>query len=181
WLSAFHDAARNSPDAGWFGGRIVPWWPSGRPRWLRDECLPALSGFFGLYDRGDQERYYVPADDPPAGAGMAVRRTTFDRVGGYREDLGPRGDRKGTCDDTELIDRARAAGIPGVYVPTAVCRHLVPDDRLTFRWFLKYGVGKGENQARVDGANGVRGSWLRASTQALRAVPQFLRGRGDRV
>src|SRR5262249_34483638 len=130
WLRAFVETANAFPDAGWFGGRIIPWWPGGRPSWLRDECLPALSGFFGLYDLGAAPRWYTPGDYPPAGAGMAVRRGTFDRVGGYREDLGPRGERKGTHDDSELIERARAAGIPGAYSPGAVCSHLVPDNRL---------------------------------------------------
>lgn len=181
WLWAFHEAARACPQAGWFGGRIIPWWPAGRPGWLQDECLPALKGFFGLYDLGDQQRPYAEGDDPPAGAGMAVRRATFERIGGYREDLGPRGDKKGTCDDSELIFRAKAAQIGGAYVPDAVCRHLVPDERLSLRWFLKYGVGKGENQARMEGPGGQKGSLVRAWSQALRAVPQALRGRGDRV
>jgi glycosyltransferase involved in cell wall biosynthesis len=181
WLAAFVEAAHAFPDAGWFGGRIIPWWPGGRPSWLRDECIPALSGYFGLYDLGAEPRRYAPADDPPAGAGMAARRGTFDRVGGYREDLGPRGERKGTNDDSELINRARAAGIPGAYAPAAVCSHLVPDDRLSLGWFIKYGIAKGENQVRAEGPAGPPGSLWRLVSQAVRAVPQALRGRGDRV
>jgi len=181
WLAAFFEAANGYPDAGWFGGRIIPWWPGGRPSWLRDECLPALSGYFGLYDLGAESRWYRLEDDAPAGASMAARRTTFERVGGCREDLGPRGERKGTHDDSELVNRARAAGIPGVYTPFALCSHLVPDDRLGMRWFLKYGIGKGENQIRAEGRGGRPASCWRLLSQAVRAVPQALRGRGDRV
>jgi glycosyltransferase involved in cell wall biosynthesis len=178
WVESFLDASRVHPEAGWFGGRIIPWWLGGRPAWLRDECLPALSGFFGLYDLGSQRRPYARGDDLPVGASMAVRRSTFERIGTYREDLGPRGERKGTHDDTDLTQRARAAGIDGVYVPEAVCGHLVPEDRLSLRWFLRYGIGKGENQLRAEGQPG---SVWRILSQTLRAVPQALRGRGDRV
>lgn len=181
WVAAFHAAAVDHPEAGWFGGRIIPWWEEGRPRWLKDECLPALSGFFGLYDLGDRVRAYVPNDCLPAGAGMAVRRSTFDRVGGYREDLGPRGEKKGTHDDTELIERALKHGIEGVYVPEATCRHFVPASRLSMPWFVKYGMGKGENQARAMGALCPSGSLWRVANQTVRGVPQWLRGRGDRV
>lgn len=181
WLAAFHAAAERHSEAGWFGGRIIPWWEGGRPSWLKDECVPALSGYFGLYDLGDLERPYQAGDLFPAGAGMAVRRSTFERIGGYREDLGPRGEKKGTNDDTEIMERAQKAGIPGVYVPKATCQHLVPASRLSMKWFVKYGLGKGENQARALGNQCPPGSWWRAANQAVRSVPQWLRGRGDRV
>jgi glycosyltransferase involved in cell wall biosynthesis len=181
WLEAFDEASRTHPEAGWFGGRIIPYWPAGRPAWLREECLPALSGYFVLYDLGGELRAYAPSDDPPAGAGMAVRRSLFERVGGYREDLGPQGEQRGTHDDTELVERARAAGIHGVYVPRALCRHVILSERLGVRCFVKFGIGKGENQVRAEGPGARPASLWRLVSQAVRAVPQALRGRGDRV
>jgi len=181
WLEGFVHAARANPTAGWFGGRVFPWWLSGRPDWLKDECLPALSGYFGQYDLGDAERLYTTEDGPPYGANMAVRRQTFEQIGGYREDLGPCGDRWAAGEDTELTLRAQALGIPGVYVPWARCRHAVPGERLPMWNFLRYGVRKGEGLARLDGPAGPRGSLLVALSQAARAVPQAFRGRWDRV
>ena len=181
WLLNYEAAARRHPQAGWFGGRIFLNWERGQPDWLHEECLPALAGYFGLYDLGAEERTYAPSDAPPAGANMAVRRTTFSVIGGYREDLGPRGTRKGTCDDSELIWRAARHGIPGVYVPTAACRHFVPHDRLAHAWFFRYGLGKGRNQGRMLNSRRSHGALLRATSQAARALPQMLRGRWDRV
>lgn len=180
WLSAFVEAARLHPEAGWFGGPIEPWWPITRPKWLHDESLPALSAFVIVYDLGEQYRWYGPKDDPPAGPSMAVRRTTFERIGGYREDLGPIGNVKGTCDDSELTLRALAQGIGGVYVPQARCRHYVQADRLRAWDFLRYGVGKGANQARMD-ISCPRWSLWQVASQAVRGLRQAALGHWDRA
>ena len=52
----------------------------------------------------------------------------------------------------------------------------MPDERLPLRKFIKYGLSKGENQARMDGNAGPGGSLLTALSQAVRAVPQAARG-----
>ena len=111
---------------------------------------------------------------------MAVRRATFERIGGYREDLGPNGTTKGTCDDSELTIRSQRQGIRGIFVPQARCLHYVQVDRLRVRDFLRYGIGKGENQARMD-ANCPTGSLWHAATQTVRGVRQAAIGRWDRV
>ncbi len=181
WLTAFVEGAERHPEAGWFGGRITPWFPSGRPGWIRQESVPALRGYLVLYDLGDRERRYEPEDEPPCGPCMAVRRATFDRIGPYREDLGPSGDRKGTHDDSELIWRAAAAGIGGVYLPQAACDHLVPAERLALRWFYRYGLGKGANAVRTEMNAVANGEAKRAAWYAIRAVRQAAKGRWDRV
>lgn len=181
WLSELARAAGADPAAGWFGGRTLPLWPDGRPAWLREESLAALSGFFVTHDLGDAERRYGDKDDPPIGANMAVRRAVFERIGLYREDLGPSGQRRGTHDDSELIWRAQKAGIPGVYVPSAVCHHRVAPSRLRWRSFFSYGLVKGENQAKTAETPDPRGSARRAALYSLRAIHQACKWRWDRV
>jgi glycosyltransferase involved in cell wall biosynthesis len=181
WLLAYRRTAAAAPTAGWFGGRVLPLWPAGRPRWLTDESLPALSGFFAAYDLGEDERPYTIDDKLPIGANMGVRREVFERIGIFRTDLGPRGVRRGTGEDTELIERALAAGIGGLYVGTAVARHVIPAERLRIRSFLDYGIGKGINEYRLRHAGEQKGSYRQILDQVVRAMPQALRGRWDRV
>src|SRR5262245_39486768 len=52
WLAAYVDAFDRFPDAQFFGGRILPKWDHGRPRWLKDEQLALISGVLGRYDLG---------------------------------------------------------------------------------------------------------------------------------
>jgi len=181
WLAALRRAADEAPEAAWFGARVLPRWPRGRPRWLSDECYPALAGFFAAYDLGEVDRAYRPSDRLPIGAGMAVRRALVEAVGGFREDLGPRGRQRGTGEDTDLIERARARGLRGRYVGRALAWHLIPEERLRLRAFVDYGIGKGINQHRLQAPGARRGSYLRIVEQTARALPQALRGRWDRV
>jgi GT2 family glycosyltransferase len=180
WLAAFVERAQLSPEFGWFGGRVKPDWNGSPPAWFREETAPALSGYFGDYDLGDRSRPYTELDKLPLGASLAIRRTVFDKVGGFRIDLGPRGRLRGVGEETEFLQRAVAAGFPGYYLADAPVLHYVGRERRKLAGFLNYGIGKGSNQYRL-GTEGKRsGSLIRAAEQLLRSVPQALRGRGDR-
>ena len=56
------------------------------------------------------------------GCNMAASRTVFDRVGRFDERLGA-GTRFFSGEDTDLLLRARTAGIPVIYVPDMTVRH----------------------------------------------------------
>jgi glycosyltransferase involved in cell wall biosynthesis len=180
WMQEYGEAAGRHSGAGWFGGRIEPLWEEEAPPWLKEESVPALSGYFVIYDLGE-EHSYREGERPPVGANMAVRRTTFQAVGSYRTDLGPRGNDRGTGDETELIERAESRGIGGVYVPGALAWHLTPGDRLGFRSFFRFGLMKGANQYRMSPGRNDRGSYARAGSQFARGVYQMLKSRGDRA
>jgi glycosyltransferase involved in cell wall biosynthesis len=181
WASAFVNAAARFPDAGWFGGRVKPDWGDSAPSWYREETAVALSGYFGDYDLGTTSRHYLPDDKLPLGASLAIRREVFNKIGGFRTDLGPRGKLRGVGDETEFLERAVGAGFKGYYAAEACVLHHVGPERLTLSGLLNYGIGKGLNQYRIGTENGRKGSMSRAASQLLRAIPQALKGRGDRA
>jgi glucosyl-dolichyl phosphate glucuronosyltransferase len=179
WAKAFIEAANEHKDAGWFGGRSLPLWQTERPNWLRDESLPVLGGYFCLYNLGSRGRFYKKDDLLPIGTSMAVRRSTFDRIGKFREDLGPREHKRGVGDDTELIMRAISQGVKGYYVPEAVVEHFTSWQRLQYLSFFRYGIKKGADQYVMEGERNSTGSVSKIVTQLLRAVPQIIKRRGD--
>jgi glucosyl-dolichyl phosphate glucuronosyltransferase len=181
WASAFIDAAARVSDAGWFGGRVKPDWGAFPPRWYREETAASLSGYFGDYDLGTSSCLYSPGNKLPLGASLAVRREVFNKIGGFRNDLGPRGKLRGVGDETEFLERAVSAGFKGYYAAEACVLHHVGPERLALSGFLNYGIGKGLNQYRIGTENGRKGSMVRATSQLLRAIPQALKGRGDRA
>jgi GT2 family glycosyltransferase len=65
----------------------------------------------GQYDQAREVEYLT-------GAAMAIRRTVFERVGGFDEQFFP-----GYYEDGDLCLRARQAGFKVVYWPTAVVHH----------------------------------------------------------
>lgn len=176
WRAAFVEAARRQHRAGWFGGRSIPKWGPGSPAWARRELPSALRGYFCSYDLGESGRFYEPGDLLPIGACMAVRASTFAAIGGYDPGYGPVGGRRGTGDDTELVERALARGIPGCWVPGAIVDHYVPAERARLRAVLGYGAMKGAQQAASTGGRLTRPrALLRIAGQASRGLLQALR------
>ena len=180
WLRVFTTAADDA-SYGWFGGRVKPDWQGTLPGWYRAETAPAFSGYFGDYDLGERPHAYAPGEKLPLGASLGVRREVFDRVGGFRLDLGPRGKLRGVGDETELLERAIAAGFPGWYVGDTTVLHHVGPERLRLSGYVNYGIGKGLNQYRMGVEGGRAGSLRRAGSQVLRGLYQLGKGRGDRL
>jgi glucosyl-dolichyl phosphate glucuronosyltransferase len=129
----------------WAGaaGRILPAQTFTLPRWLsweyrtggfRPDPLGILCAHFDL---GDQPRE-LDLDHLPYGANMAFRRTTFEKCGGFRLDLGPRPNSQLRNEDVEFARRAIKAGERLRYEPSAVVYHPVPLGRISKEFFLSW-------------------------------------------
>ena len=99
------------------GGPVRPIWGADPPEWL-DLDRGDLWGTIAIQNHGSEPFVYEEGRKVPLGANMAVRRDVFATIGGFRPDLGRTG---GTLvlgqEVPELLLRARAAGLRGMYVP----------------------------------------------------------------
>ncbi len=177
--AALLQAAGDRPEAAFFGGRVLPWWPAGRPpRWLHDPGLDLVAGIIGHYAPFERSHTLGPGDPVPFGANFALRRALVAEIGPFDTGLGAQGARRRRGEDTDLMARALAAGHTGWYEAHALCRHRVDPANLSLRRLFAVGVEKG---LALDGAPG---TWLaRRAAQGLLAVRgagQLARGRGDR-
>jgi len=128
WLYALL-APFSDPKVVGTGGRVEPAWRAPRPNWFPDEFLWAVgASFAGMGAPGPVRNVWAE--------NMAVRRSRFIEVGGFREDFGKVGQRS-RPEDTDLgIRMARAdQGETWIYAPDAVVVHDVPASRTTFRFF----------------------------------------------
>lgn len=123
------------------GGAIAAAWERTRPRWMPDELLWAVgASYTGM-----------PLITAPVrnvwSASMAVRREVFTSVGGFREGFGKIGSRN-RPEDTDLCLRMSESGGHWMYVPDAVVKHDVPNERSTFRFLLRrcFAEGRGKVQ-----------------------------------
>jgi len=180
WLNGFVAAARGFPDIDYFGGRVLPYWPKGRPPWLRDEPMPLLSGLFVWYDLGQDTHPYDQAELLPYGASFAIRRRLFEQLGPFRTDLGVSGDTPGRGEEAEYLSRARSSGFRGVYVGTAVCRHRVDPLRLRLDYMYRYGIQKGLERVITDSKTFPGKTFFTELKYALKGLFQLMKGRGDR-
>jgi glucosyl-dolichyl phosphate glucuronosyltransferase len=150
----------------WAGaaGRVLRTWNCPQPNWLslepRYEKMAWALVSFDL----DQESGELPRNCPPVGANMAFHREVFLEVGGFRTDLGPKGNETGDSsvrkagplgnveqkaprryDDTEFGRRLVQSGHRMRYEPLAVVYHPVQEERLTKKFFLYWWFGRGRD------------------------------------
>lgn len=134
WLAAYI-AGFQKYDCVGAGGRIRPLWKQDPPSWFSSEGEYALKQAIVFLDFGSEAR---EIDKPVYGANMAFRREVFDRIGGFRTDLGPRGDVHTVGEDSDLCVRVRADGGRIFYFPDALVDHPVEPERASKAYFLHW-------------------------------------------
>jgi glycosyltransferase involved in cell wall biosynthesis len=180
WLKAYRDAISAFPDADYFGGRILPDWGNGKPRWIQDnKPLSLIDGVLNWFDYGIETRPYRSTDQGPIGGSFGIRRRLFQRLGGFRFDLGRIGGGLGRGEETEFVDRAKQTDAKGVYVGQSLCRHAVDRRRLGLPMLFRYGIASGKARGALADTDR-HGSVVTMVSFLLRGVFQLMKGRGDR-
>jgi glycosyltransferase involved in cell wall biosynthesis len=180
WLASYFSAFALFPDAGYYGGRVLPFYPAGKPRWLHDESLALIDGLLVRFDLGVSTRRFAAVDPTPFGASFALSRRCIDAVGEFRLDLGVSGNVPGRGEETNYIQRAKGLGCFGVYVGQSLVKHETDPKRLTLSYMYRYGIQTGIAE-RVTSRGELSSSIGHEVVFLLRGLVQALRGRGDRA
>jgi len=134
WLAAYAEAYAMYPDA-WAVGGPVKLLPESIPAWYHGTDLP-LKLLFGPQMEHEEYETVTPLQPPHylSGGNMSFSRTTLERVGRFREDLGyqPRNSSV-YSEDWEFCRRVYSAGGTCYYCPKAFILHPVRSDRRTLR------------------------------------------------
>jgi len=146
WLQNLTAVFRGNDWAG-AGGPVLPNGAFVPPAWLSLEGKYALAPL-AIFDLGPQPGELVEA---PFGTNMAFRKEVFEKVGGFRTDLGPRPGPVTHSEDTEFGFRALAAGQRLWYEPSAIVYHLLPAHRLQKEYFLAWWHDKARADIRAFG------------------------------
>jgi glucosyl-dolichyl phosphate glucuronosyltransferase len=146
WLQTLTAIFKDEKWAG-VGGRILAERTFTPPAWLSLENKYALAPL-AIFDIGTQPGEMVEA---PFGTNMAFRREVFEKIGGFRTDLGPRPGSETRSEDTEFGYRALGAGQRLWYEPSAIVYHSLPAQRLQKRYFLAWWYDKARADIRAFG------------------------------
>jgi glycosyltransferase involved in cell wall biosynthesis len=152
WLGGACDVilAPADPATRYAGGPVEPMWETSPPPWL-DLTRGDLWGTIAIQDHGSEPFVYETVRKVPLGANMAAHRSLFQRVGGFRTDLGRTAGATPLGQEVpEWLMRVRAAGFHGVYAPAMRVRHHIPSARLTRRYFRRWWYGKGLSRAALE-------------------------------
>jgi glucosyl-dolichyl phosphate glucuronosyltransferase len=136
-------------------GKVLPRWSVPPPPELLMPQAQDVWGPLAIVDYGDTPSVYTPSHTGqrlPIGANLAFRRSTIEKIGGWRTDLGKVDNTLISGEDHEIFTRMRRAGCySGYYDPKLEVRHFVPADRLTRKYFRRWFFWHGKTQALMLG------------------------------
>jgi glucosyl-dolichyl phosphate glucuronosyltransferase len=123
WIAAFAGFLRRSGGTPLLaGGPVLPVAHDlgGWPEWVGTDTADLPRLYHGSRQRPLAEFEWL------WGANMGTRRAVMESIGGFDESLGNTGDRRGTFEDVELVQRVTARGGECWYVPAALVHHRTP-------------------------------------------------------
>jgi glycosyltransferase involved in cell wall biosynthesis len=131
------------PEVVGVGGYVEPLWLGRVPRWMPDEFLWVVGASYRGMPRTAGPIRNVWSEN------MAVARTDFMAIGGFREGFGKTGLEPRGGEDTDFCIRLSTATDGGLwwYEPSAKIGHSVPPGRSTLRFFVVRCYNEGQTKA----------------------------------
>jgi glycosyltransferase involved in cell wall biosynthesis len=126
------------------GGKALPIWGGPRPEWLPDRGGKHW-GVIALLDYGPEPIEF--GNKVPLGVNMVFRRECFERAGLWDNSIGRKAGTLLGQEVREWAQRGRAAGLRGFYAPELIVHHVIPQDRLTKKYFRKWFYWHGISRA----------------------------------
>lgn len=143
WIAQLWAATERWPDAGVFGGRIVPSFPADTrgidiaSAWVR----VALA----VQNEDGTERY-VPSGKL-WGGNLALRASLLAGGARFNENLGPSDGNYATGCESDFTRRLEMQGVKCVFAPRAVVQHVVREEQLSEDWLCRRAYKHGEGDA----------------------------------
>ena len=142
WLKNAERALREL-NCDYLGGKALPIWGGKVPEWMPNRGGKHW-GVIALLDYGPKPVEF--GERVPLGVNMVFRRDAFERAGLWDNSIGRKAGTLLGQEVREWAQRARAAGLRGFYSPDLIVHHVIPEDRLTKkyfrRWFYWHGISR---------------------------------------
>ncbi|QAU12263.1 glycosyltransferase family 2 protein [Halorubrum sp. BOL3-1] len=143
WAEQIIDAYERY-DALAVGGRMVPDWLSAKPEYLPEEFYFLI----GVTYKGFRETEGYVRNT--FSSNLSFDREVFLKLGGFRTEMGKRGENDLQGGETELCARLeRETGERVVYVPSATVEHKIYDYRTDRQWLLERAFWQGYSKRRM--------------------------------
>lgn len=146
-----------------FGGPYFAFYMTPKPAWFKDS--------YASHDQGDEARALGPGEYLDGG-NVFVRRDVLDALGGFDPGLGMAGKRVAYGEETDLINRLRAADPDALvwYDPALYVLHLVKPQFMSLRWLVRQRFAGGRDWYRLSHGAAPASKSRRAVLQTLRQL-----------
>jgi glucosyl-dolichyl phosphate glucuronosyltransferase len=128
------------------GGKLLPNWETAPPAWVE----PLKEGVICWRDFGDEEWIYTRATPMITGGHGIFKRSVFEEIGLYDENVGAQGKGFISGEDEILYDQLLTYGKRGVYNPKLIIYHYVPAYRLDKNYYRRWLFGVGMSRYLAD-------------------------------
>jgi glycosyltransferase involved in cell wall biosynthesis len=128
------------------GGPCNPLWGAPAPDWLP-------KGYRAVIGEIPPFSYMEYGKNFPgmlSGGNAVLRRTVFQRIGGYSPELGRTNKGLLSLEDDEFYQRLLRNNIPGRNVPDLIIHHYVPPERLTKKYYRRWCFWHAVSQGTLD-------------------------------
>ncbi|MBQ8864338.1 MAG: glycosyltransferase family 2 protein [Rikenellaceae bacterium] len=132
FVRGYIELFESHPEVSAAGGRVVPYYINGRPRWMSRYTERPIAG---TLDLGAAIKPFVKGY--PAGGNMAMRRSDIEVLGVFSTSLGRTGSNPLGGEEKEIMQRFADAGRQIYYTPVPVIYHYIPDSKLTDEYFSR--------------------------------------------
>jgi glucosyl-dolichyl phosphate glucuronosyltransferase len=131
------------PDANGLGGRIIPKYIPGEPKWMSH----FVSSLVGNFDYSREVEVFKPGKYPLE-SNMIVLKEDFTTIGGFNTELpGVKGTLRIGGEGKDFFLRLQALGRKIYYDPSVIVQHIVEVKKLTphYMYRVASGIGRGES------------------------------------
>ena len=180
FIEAYISFFDTHPDVASAGGKIIPEYPHGRPRWMsRFTEVPIANPI----DLGEKIIPF-PKGSIPGGGNMALRSSAIENHGPFNTTLGRTGTSLIGGEESDLFERLTKGGELCYYIPNAVMWHIIPPEKLTEAYFsrLSYNIGKTQRHRAAISGNltiAIISELIKWCATLLIATSYLLTGRGE--
>jgi glycosyltransferase involved in cell wall biosynthesis len=152
-----HNISKNlakHPDAIAFGGKVVPIFETGIPKWVSCWTMP----LFAVTDKGEGTLAFK-GQSYPVGANMGVKRSAFEKYGTFDTQLGRKRDMLLGGEEKDFFYRLKADKQKIYYFGNISVEHLIPETRTTSDYIKSIGIGIGiSERIRIRKQNSIQRS-----------------------
>ena len=140
WLESYEQFFRAppSPRIAGAGGTVIPRYEAPLPAWM-----PANTG---ALDLGESAHAFTDQGSP-YGCNIAFARELSLEAGGFRTDLGRKGNSLASHEESDLCERLKKAGYEVWWVPRAPIEHCIAAERFTVRFQIRSEFAQGRTSA----------------------------------
>ena len=138
YLHNINENLKKHPDTIAFGGKVVPIFETGMPKWASCWTMP----LFAVTDKGKGTGLFKGMSYP-VGANMGIKRSAFEKYGTFDTQLGRKRDMLLGGEEKDFFYRLKADKQKIYYFGDIAVEHLIPATRTTYDYIKNIGIGIG--------------------------------------